>query len=227
MTDTIDYAALGFVPTPPRVPPPALWYAALLGDVPRSRELIDTGANVHEEGVFIVDMPWTHPSMLHKTTPIQEACLNKRLQIVEILLESGADVSATGETGTPPLCYAARTGCVQSVQLLLRYNADVHSTNNDGCTALHLATIYGGDGYPDVVRVLIEHGADVLAQDEYGFTPFSRSKANTPTWALLKKEVVTRDKCFAFAMGHHKRLGVGSMIANLDPELLRMLLKFV
>jgi hydroxypyruvate isomerase len=41
------------------------------------------------------------------------------------------------------------------------------------------------------------------------------------------KQEQRRKKCIAFAMGHHKRLGSDSMMARLEPEVLRMILEQV
>jgi hypothetical protein len=45
--------------------------------------------------------------------------------------------------------------------------------------------------------------------------------------AILQEAAVTRAKCVAFAMGHHERLGVGSLVAPLDAEVVRMVLQLV
>ena len=42
---------------------------------------------------------------------------------------------------------------------------------------------------------------------------------------LRAKPEIDRQKCVAFAMGHHKRLGVNSLMAQMDPEVLRMVLE--
>jgi hypothetical protein len=44
---------------------------------------------------------------------------------------------------------------------------------------------------------------------------------------LEAKPELDRQKCVAFAMGHQKRLGATSYIANFDPELVRMILEGV
>jgi hypothetical protein len=41
---------------------------------------------------------------------------------------------------------------------------------------------------------------------------------------LLRAEKTRRDKCAAFAMGQHARLGAGSIIMTLTPELVKMVL---
>jgi len=40
------------------------------------------------------------------------------------------------------------------------------------------------------------------------------------------EEAHVNDTCLAFAMGQHKRLGQGTLINDLHPELLRMVLKY-
>jgi hypothetical protein len=44
---------------------------------------------------------------------------------------------------------------------------------------------------------------------------------------ILDDRVVLKEKSVAFAMGHHKRLGVDSLMARLDPEVMRMVLELV
>jgi hypothetical protein len=44
---------------------------------------------------------------------------------------------------------------------------------------------------------------------------------------LQLKPELDRQKLVAFAMGHHKRLGGSLLMANLDPEVLRMIMEQV
>jgi hypothetical protein len=95
---------------------------------------------------------------------------------------------------------------------------------------------YGG--HAAVVEMLIEHRANVLAETNTrlisqetntGLTPqdLATSQSHLQVVAMLKAEAVTRAKCVAFAMGHHERLGVGSPVDGLKPEVLRMVLEQV
>ena len=56
---------------------------------------------------------------------------------------------------------------------------------------------------------------------------FATRNAHPQIVAMLTTEAVSRAKCLAFAMGHHARLGSGSRLRRLDPEVLRMMLEQV
>ena len=45
--------------------------------------------------------------------------------------------------------------------------------------------------------------------------------------ALLREVATQRDKCIAFAMGLEERLGAGSRVRSLDPEVVRIVLGYV
>ena len=71
--------------------------------------------------------------------------------LLETLLEAGADVQAPTGKGNTPLHIAAFRGHVNAVRLLLRHGADRAARNPGGETAADLARRYGQD---EVVRVL-------------------------------------------------------------------------
>ena len=81
-----------------------------------------------------------------------------------------ADVD-TAEGGWPPLafqCRGDRGGNVERVRALLAAGADVGGRNHKGQTALHCAA---KAGFKDIVALLLEHDAEVDAQDSAGETP--------------------------------------------------------
>ena len=55
------------------------------------------------------------------------------------------------------------------VLFLLEHNADVNAPGMAPQDSIHLASF---EGFLDVSRLLIEHGADVDAQDNGDLTPF-------------------------------------------------------
>lgn len=82
-----------------------------------------------------------------------------RLDMVQLLLDSGADITARSRHGEAPLQMAARGGHVALAQLLLGAGADVNAEPGywTGQTALHAAA---KRGYIEVLKVLLDNGAD-------------------------------------------------------------------
>ena len=106
---------------------------------------------------------------------------------VKELLEKGADPNARDEDGRTPLYWAAFRGHVEVVKLLLEHGADPNAEDEAGRTPLHAAMFYGcievakhvymhclqqrQVSLVEVVKLLLQHGADPDARDKYGRTP--------------------------------------------------------
>ncbi|KAH8984859.1 ankyrin repeat-containing domain protein [Lactarius akahatsu] len=96
-----------------------------------------------------------------KRTPLYTASISGRVDIMRWLLNHGADPNAPRNATYTNL---------EAVQVLLEYNADANSRGDDGKTPLH-DTIFRNFGdntegkTVDVVRRLLEHGADPNACD--------------------------------------------------------------
>lgn len=65
-----------------------------------------------------------------------DAVFSDRLDVVEILLDAGADVNAKTEHGTPALSLSANEGKCEILKLLISRGADLNATNSRGETAL-------------------------------------------------------------------------------------------
>ncbi|KAF3179460.1 hypothetical protein EYR41_003101 [Orbilia oligospora] len=104
------------------------------------------------------------------------------LDIVNELLDQGANVLAVEEGNTTALHLAALGGHEKVVELLLRNGANPVATAKDGRTILHRAVESGND---KVVRLILSQKPDVEAKDCYGRTPLH--------WAARvgNKELVT------------------------------------
>jgi ankyrin repeat protein len=125
-------------------------------------------------------------------TPFWLAARSVNVEIMELLVEGGADRSSTTVNGTTPLMAAAGITQIQgprakrgdvsafysnwgehdsldAVRFLVQHGADVTATNEAGQTALHGAAYMGGN---PIVQFLVEHGARINGQDAQGQTPF-------------------------------------------------------
>ena len=91
--------------------------------------------------------------------------------MVRLLLAKGADPNVMGSWGTP-LHYACCYDNLGATEALLEAGADlnirVDSGNGDSMSVLETAA---GNSSADVVRLLIERGADVSVAGPLGFTP--------------------------------------------------------
>jgi hypothetical protein len=82
------------------------------------------------------------------------------------------DGSALGLFGVPRLIEACQKGKVESVALLLSHNASPNITHLNGDSALHSLFKMGKAESP-AVRLLLEHGADVVQVNAKGIPAFA------------------------------------------------------
>lgn len=96
------------------------------------------------------------------------------LVAVQGILSSGVPVNATNQVGGTALMAACASYRVEVVDYLLRAGADPNIRTKEGQTALHTAVGSSPsmpDRQRDCVRLLLNHGADINAQDRCGITP--------------------------------------------------------
>ena len=86
-------------------------------------------------------------------------------QIVQLLLNQGADINAQGGFSGTTLQTALTEGHVKMIQMLLDRGADINAQGGHYGNALQAAL---RNGYDEVVQMLLDKGADVNAQGIYG-----------------------------------------------------------
>uniref|UniRef100_A0A914C505 Ankyrin repeat protein n=1 Tax=Acrobeloides nanus TaxID=290746 RepID=A0A914C505_9BILA len=118
-----------------------------------------------EECELLVEATTTY-GYVKKTRALHLAAEGGYLDVVQCLVEHGADVNVKSNDGKTVLHWAARSN-LDVVRWLVEHGADVNVKSNDGKTVLHWAA----QGNLHVVQWLVEHGkANVEATDNYGRT---------------------------------------------------------
>ncbi len=102
----------------------------------------------------------------HGSTPLMHAALYAKADCVELLLNLGADVNATDDSGMTALMFAVSD--VSKVQLLINKGADVAKLSKLGRNALLLASAYAGNA--SVIEALLNAGGDIRYSDKRGWT---------------------------------------------------------
>ena len=135
---------------------PALHWVVRVDDLETAQLLIRAGADAKFPDRYGV-------------TPLYLACTNGNAAMIRLLLDAGADPNSLDATGQTVLMTAASVGDLESVKVLLDRGAMADTRDrNFQQTALMFAV---RDNHPEVVRLLVQRGADVNAKTRQGETP--------------------------------------------------------
>ncbi len=167
----------------------AHWFRPSLTNLVRA--LISHGADPNVRFVKPPRIGGSAEEAIIGATPFLLAAASPDPTVMRILHEGGADPLIATEGGLTPLMVAGGTArgqdfdedekrlALESVQLAVDLGADINATNESGLTALHGAAVNGAD---DVVRFLLERGADINAKDKYQQTPLSIASGRLLPW---------------------------------------------
>ncbi len=109
-----------------------LHLAAFFGHPELAKGLLNRGA--------VIDSRSTNAM---KNTPLHAAAAGTKLELVELLLDHGADVNARQQGGWTALHSAAQTGNREMAEILLAHGADVRARADNNQSPLDLALMHG------------------------------------------------------------------------------------
>ncbi len=127
--------------------------------------LLDHGADVNARN----DQDWN---------ALMQSCMGGNVKAAALLVARGSEVNLRGkekEAGATPLMLACWKDSVEIVNLLLHNGADVHFKDTEGKTAIE-RVMQSTLQYPvpiEIVRALLEAGADLEIHLLHGCTPLS------------------------------------------------------
>jgi ankyrin repeat protein len=178
-----------------------LHYAATLGSPATVKLLLEKGAKVGKPNRF-------------GNTPILFAAASGNLETARLLLERGAFADDRNNDGATPLHTAV---CQQDREMVALLLDQGHAAINGRAGSLSETALQAAAGLGDaeMVRLLLEHKADVHATDKEGFTPLlnAAEKGHKAIIEILVEQGADlaartqKDACaFALAAGSTNRL---------------------
>jgi uncharacterized protein len=139
--------------------------AAKANNVPLVAELIGRGGNVNTKDA-IQDSAFLYSGAEGFN------------EVLRLTLAAGADVTSTNRYGGTALIPASEHGHVETVQILIAAGVPVNHVNNLGWTAMQEAILLnnGGPRQQEVVRLLLDAGADPNIRDPEGRTALQNAE---------------------------------------------------
>ena len=123
----------------------ALVYASTYNNEEMVKFLLEKGADANT----VCEIENEHTDIA--STPLMNAAYRGNTNIINMLLENGADINYTTDFGMTALMMAASFNQFEAAKVLLENNADTSITDEYGRTALDLAK---SEDYKDIVELL-------------------------------------------------------------------------
>lgn len=103
-------------------------------------------------------------------TALHYAAVGGDVAAIVSLLDKGLDPNSADANGWTPLHFAAQSPSLAAVEVLLAAGASTDAQDSHGNAALWVA-VFNSNGRGEVVRMLLDHGADPDLANNYGATP--------------------------------------------------------
>jgi hypothetical protein len=141
--------------------------ACRMGDLRSIRHALSLDpslVNARDPAVMYIQLNWT---------PIYRSTVCGHFEIVQLLLENGADPNIPNNLNETSLSYAVENRSYELAQLLLSYGADPNLQRNDGDIPLHVAV---NNQDFDIVKLLLDYKSDPNFKNQIvSFIQYSRT----------------------------------------------------
>lgn len=105
-------------------------------------------------------------------SPLMEAILCKKENIVKYLIESGANINEQDNNGWCALHFAAQEFLIATTQLLLEKEAKIDLQDSNGNSPL-LRSLFSSQGRGDIITLLLSAGANKDLKNHSGVSPYA------------------------------------------------------
>ncbi|KAJ1473217.1 ankyrin repeat-containing domain protein [Baffinella frigidus] len=173
-------------------------------------------------------------------TPLHLVCSSSFENMLTLLeFYPKLNLSVQDNDGNTPLHSVPDFYENDTYEWLLCHGADFNVRNKEGNTPLHILaedpdSVVYEDGHVSrgvlCMHELVKKGADIDIKNNEGFTALDLAvqEDNMTTIDLLRTEAerraAVRNVAMAFAMGSHARVGQGSLVKDVYPELMRVIM---
>jgi len=173
----------------------ALFSAVIFRDLESTRFLLQRGSKVTDQTLdfaamsenveilrLVVRASQVKLTGEHGAAILGQAARARRTDLMQFLLDSGADVNSRGlGQGWTPLLSAVNSGSSENARLLLSKGADANARDNNGRAPLWYAAASENTG---LITLLLEHGADVNVRNNEGRTALMHAADLCFTWNI-------------------------------------------
>lgn len=130
----------------------------------------------------------SHQSYL-KETPLHRICarIKPRIDVVELILDRGAEVNAENISGKTPVFYCNFSYSLELLNLLVKYGADVKHTDKYKNTLLHDDYLNcNAETFEEFLKIIISLGFNINSENNEGHTPLFLCKNKYIEKILIK-----------------------------------------
>ncbi len=185
----------------------------------KNKILIDASKNGNMEIVKLV-LSSGPIDDFYANAALSYAAKKGAIEIVQLLLDTDADVNAISDDGDTALMRASKKGNREIVELLLNSGADINAISDNGNTALIMAA---KSGQREIVEVLLNNGASNGSTNKVGSTALIVAAMNGHKEAI---KLLLDNNADINAKDHYRCTALTYASRNGDKEIVKLLLDF-